>query len=101
MTTLLTVGHTHLFPGARGRVEGPGAGVCMVRFSDGVEAPGEIADGVLSLAPHVTAAGIPARRRAVKVGQGAFRVVRRLRARLRSRRRCRSRRSWRRSGSRW
>ncbi len=80
MTTLLSVGHTHLFPGARGRVEGPGAGGCMVRFSDGVEAPGEIADGVLSLAPHVTAAGtrIPARRWAVEVGAGAFRVARRL-----------------------
>ncbi len=80
MATILTTARTHLFPGARGRVEGPPEGVCMVRFSDGVEVPGEIAGGVLDLAPHVTAAGtaIPARRWAVTFAEGAFRVTRRL-----------------------
>ena len=80
-TLVLAAGESHLYPGATGT----GAlrdGPCMVEFADGATAFGELSDGatVLELGPYTTARGtaIPAKRWAVALAEGGFRVLRRL-----------------------
>lgn len=75
---VLRIGHTHLYPGARGRLggEGPAAGTgnLLVAFSDGVEVPARLEPGengpALSVAGHMTAKGtpIPAKRWRIEMG---------------------------------
>lgn len=72
--------HTHLYPGARGRLHGSppgaGAGTCEVAFSDGSLALGSLKmEGpnvaVLETGPYITAAGtaIPVKKWGLEVGE--------------------------------
>lgn len=83
--TRLTVRHSHLYPGARGRIEGPGQGDCVLEFSDGALAFGTLDGPVLSVGAHRTAAGteIPAKRWQIDAEDRHFRVRARLSATLR------------------
>ncbi len=70
--------HSHLYPGARGRVLGrAGEGAAVVRFADGSSAQGELRGGVLRLAPYRTAAGtlIGARGWRLSLDGAGFRVA--------------------------
>lgn len=55
----LEAGHTHLYPGARGRIlsGAPEDGPATMRFADGEAARGELTRDILRLGPHRTAAG--------------------------------------------
>lgn len=58
--------HTHLYPGAQGRVlsgDPLADGPVTVAFADGSRASGSLAGGRLSLAPYQTAAGASVRMR--------------------------------------
>ncbi len=81
MTTVLSASHTHLYPGARGRLAGAGEdGRVRVEFADGAVAGGRLAGTTLRLDPHVTAAGtrVAGRQWALELADGRFRVLRRL-----------------------
>lgn len=75
--TRLTVRHSHLYPGARGRIEGPGQGDCVLEFSDGALAFGTLDGPVLSVGAHRTAAGteIPAKRWRIQRDGARFRIL--------------------------
>lgn len=75
--------HTHLYPGARGRVTAGAAddGPVTLVFADGGRAQGELTADRLSLGPHRTAAGTRAAARAWRIAfdpGGAFRITARL-----------------------
>ena len=83
---VLRAGGSHLYPGARGMLEGTlpaGETACLVEFADGSAAIGRLApEGValiLETGPYTTARGtpIPAKRWRIAAGTGAFRVLRR------------------------
>ena len=83
---VLRATHSHLYPGARGRLDGPmppGSAPCLVEFADGSAAHGTLmpeADGtVLATDPYTTACGtrIPAKRWLIEPTGEGFRVVRR------------------------
>jgi len=82
--TEIEIDHTHLYPGARGRLRGtlPGAeGPALVHFADGVTAEARLAGGELHVAAYRTRAGtrIPARAwRLQRDGDGGLRVEARL-----------------------
>lgn len=69
--------HSHLYPGARGRIEGPGQGDCVLEFPDGALAFGTLDGPVLSVRAHRTAAGtdIPAKRWRIERHGTRFRIV--------------------------
>jgi hypothetical protein len=55
----LEASHSHLYPGARGRLLSgrPEDGPVMLTFADGTRVPGTLAGDRLTLAAHKTAAG--------------------------------------------
>lgn len=79
--TVLAVAGSHLYPGARGVVRGPGTeGPCLIEFADGSAAIGELGGGIamaLDIRPYTTARGtrIPAKCWKVAVSAGRFRVL--------------------------
>ena len=75
--TELDAFHTHLYPGARGRITAPADGPAQVRFSDGTRVPARLAGDLLTLAAHRTAAGtkIPERRWRIATEGDGFRVT--------------------------
>lgn len=97
MELVLEAGHTHVYPGLRGLLRGPGptatgaAGdTCRIDFADGSVAFGTLRPGSgeaweLDVSPYVTAAGtrIPVKRWRVGLehesnGRTAFRILGRL-----------------------
>ncbi len=83
---VLRAAGSHLYPGARGGLEGPlpgGPAQCLVEFADGSAALATVTpegDGLLlATRPYTTARGtrIAAKRWRVVAEAGAFRVVRR------------------------
>jgi hypothetical protein len=81
---VLKAGGSHLYPGARGTLQGAETeGPCLVEFVDGSVAFGNLSGGagtILVLDPYVTARGteIPAKRWAVALAAGRFRIFARL-----------------------
>lgn len=80
---ILAAGHSHLYPGARGRVlsgaaaEGPLDGPVVVEFGDGSCVPGALSGDCLCLAAYRTAAGtgIAAKTWRIAFAGPAFRVL--------------------------
>ncbi|MBT9384660.1 hypothetical protein KM176_12380 [Pseudooceanicola sp. CBS1P-1] len=74
---LLHASHTHLYPGARGRIDGTGDGAAMVHFADGAQAPAQLGPDTLHVAAHRTLAGtvIAAQRWRIRREGAGFRVL--------------------------
>jgi hypothetical protein len=75
----LSASHSHLYPGARGRVlAAPSAGgAALLDFADGAHALGQIEDGILHVGAYYTAAGtaIGAKSWHVDLGGDSFRII--------------------------
>lgn len=74
----LEAGHSHLYPGARGRILGTGSG--LIRFADGGTATARLEGGSLQIGSYRTAAGreIVARTWAIAIEAGRFQILQRL-----------------------
>lgn len=73
--------HSHLYPGATGRILLGKDGPALIRFADGASASARLAWPELAVAAYTTAAGsdIPAKSwRLVELEDGAFRVKTRI-----------------------
>lgn len=77
---------SHLYPGARGHIEGPMPAAlaprpCLVEFADGAAAHATLrlrqGEALLATEPYTTARGtrIPAKRWAIALGARGFRVL--------------------------